>query len=398
MMIERKRLVPTIRFKEFEDEWEKKKLGEVAKVERGRFSPRPRNNPIYYSGAIPFVQTSDVVNSNGRILNYTQTLNEKGLAVSKKFKKGSILITIAANIGYAGVLQIDMACPDSLIGLTCKESIYNYFLNYQLEIEQPRMDNLAVAAAQKNINIDFLKPYKISFPQLPEQQKIASFLTAIDSKLQQLNTKKSLLEQYKKGVMQQLFSQRLRFKDDNGRDYADWEEKTFGAVTKFINGKAYKQTELLSTGKYRVLRVGNLFSNNEWYYSDLELDEDKYIAKGDLIYAWSASFGPRFWEEEKVIYHYHIWKVIPNANVDKLFLFHAFDSDVEKIKSQSQGGTMFHITKGNIESRKFNFPPLKEQQKIANYLSAIDSKIESVNQQIEKTQAFKKGLLQGMFV
>ena len=149
------KLIPKLRFKEFEDNWEQNKLGEVSKIERGRFSPRPRNNPIYYNGLIPFVQTSDVVNSKGRIINYTQTLNEKGLKVSKKFKKGSILITIAANIGYAGVLEIDMACPDSLIGITCKESIYNYFLNYKFEIEQPKMDYLAVAAAQKNINIEF---------------------------------------------------------------------------------------------------------------------------------------------------------------------------------------------------------------------------------------------------
>src|SRR5690606_14922347 len=105
-----------------------------------------------------------VVNSNGEIDSYSQTLNEKGLKVSKLFPKGTILITIAANIGYSGVLQKDMACPDSLVGLRCDKETNNVFLNYILIKEQPNMDYLAVAAAQKNINIEFLKPYKVFIP------------------------------------------------------------------------------------------------------------------------------------------------------------------------------------------------------------------------------------------
>ena len=124
-----KQLVPELRFQEFDGEWQILKLNEVAKIARGKFTPRPRNNPIYYNGDIPFVQTSDVVNANGKIEVYTQTLNEKGLAVSKLFPAGTTLITIAANIGHVGVLQIDMACPDSLIGITTNNATHNYFLN-----------------------------------------------------------------------------------------------------------------------------------------------------------------------------------------------------------------------------------------------------------------------------
>jgi len=148
--------VPKLRFPGFEGEWGQKALGEVAKIQRGRFSPRPRNNPIYYGGNIPFVQTSDVVTSKGRIRNYTQTLNEKGLAVSKLFPEGTILITIAANIGFTGVLEIPMACPDSLVGISCHKDHSNDFINYLLQREQPKMDYGAVEAAQKNINIAFL--------------------------------------------------------------------------------------------------------------------------------------------------------------------------------------------------------------------------------------------------
>lgn len=87
-----------------------------------------------------------------------------------------------------------------------------------------------------------------------------------------------------------------------------------------INGRAYKQEELLSHGRYPVLRVGNFFSNDSWYYSDLNLEEDKYCDNGDLLYAWSASFGPKIWNGGKVIYHYHIWKVIVGEAYDKEFL------------------------------------------------------------------------------
>ena len=85
-----------------------------------------------------------------------------------------------------------------------------------------------------------------------------------------------------------------------------------GNLARVINGRAYKQEELLDSGKYRVLRVGNFFSNGSWYYSDLELDKDKYCESGDLLFAWSASFGPKIWNDEKVIYHYHIWKIVEN--------------------------------------------------------------------------------------
>ena len=228
-----KQIIPQLRFPEFEDEWSVKKLQEVSKIERGRFSPRPRNNPIYYNGGIPFVQTSDVVNSNGKISNYTQTLNEKGLKVSKLFPKRTILITIAANIGYSGVLQIDMACPDSLIGIKCNQNTDEYFLNYLFEIEQRKLDYLAIDGAQKNINLEFLRPYKLKFPQLPEQQKIASFLSDVDDKITQLTKKAALLAQYKKGIMQKIFSQELRFKDDNGNAFPDWEEKKLGNIGTF---------------------------------------------------------------------------------------------------------------------------------------------------------------------
>lgn len=189
---------------------------------------------------------------------------------------------------------------------------------------------------------------------------------------------------------------KLRFPEF--RNAQGWAEDTFGGAATFLNGRAYKQEELLEQGKYRVLRVGNFFTNNNWYYSDLELEEDKYCDRGDLLYAWSASFGPRIWHDEKVIYHYHIWKVLEKNRIDKKFLFILLDYETERMKSQSANGLgLMHITKGAIESWKCFMPEKDEQQKIANCLSSIDDLITAQTQKVEALKTHKKGLLQQLF-
>ncbi|MFT4806381.1 MAG: type I restriction enzyme S subunit [Psychroserpens sp.] len=409
------RRVPELRFKEFDGDIEETLFGSHYLFHTTNSLSRDKLN--YDKGEVRNIHYGDIhtkFQTHFYLTNeYVPLINEDvDLAKIKEdsyCKVGDLVIADAsedyADIGKS-IELIDINNEKLLAGLhtflarPSSESTAVGYMSCLLKSWKLRKQIMTIAQGTKVLSLSTgrVSKLKLNLPTLPEQQKIASFLSAVDDKVQQLTKKKALLEDYKKGVMQQLFNGQLRFKDENGKDYPDWEENTFGGVARFINGKAYKQAELLDKGKYRVLRVGNLFTNNEWYHSDLELDEDKYIDDGDLIYAWSASFGPRFWNEEKVIYHYHIWKVVPNHDADKLYLFHAFMSDVDSIKSQSQGGTMFHITKGNIESRKFSFPCLEEQQKIATYLSRIDTKIESVNTQITQTQAFKKGLLQLMFV
>ena len=180
----------------------------------------------------------------------------------------------------------------------------------------------------------------------------------------------------------------LRFPEFQG----EWAKCTLNEVCKFHNGRAYKQTELLAAGKYRVLRVGNFFTNDSWYYSNLELEDNKYAQNGDLLYAWSASFGPRFWREEKVIFHYHIWKIDSFKNVDKNFLYHFLDLDSAKIKNEVQGGTMVHITKGDMEKRTISYPSVLEQRNIARFLFLLDERIATQNKIIDKLQSLIKGL------
>ena len=189
----------------------------------------------------------------------------------------------------------------------------------------------------------------------------------------------------------------LRFPEFKNEE--EWEEKKLGEIANFINGKAYKQEELLTTGKYRVLRVGNFFTNNEWYYSDLELEEDKYCENGDLLYAWSASFGPHLWNEEKVIYHYHIWKVKNKHGVNKHYLYNLLDYETSRMKARSLNGfALMHITKGTIEAWESIIPKSeKEQQKIAKCISSLDEVITAHSQKLELLKEYKKGLMQNLF-
>jgi type I restriction enzyme S subunit len=388
-------LVPALRFKEFEGKWQILKLMEVAKIARGKFTPRPRNNPIYYNGDIPFIQTSDVVNANGKIEVYTQTLNEKGLAVSKLFPAGTILITIAANIGHVGVLQIDMACPDSLIGITPNDETHNYFLNYYLATHQKKMDYLAPEGAQKNINIDFLNPYKVPSTSLPEQQKIASFLSAVDEKIQQLTKKKALLEEYKKGVMQQLFSGQLRFKGENGKDYPDWEEKRLGEVSTFLDGrrKPIKGGDRSKMqGEYPYYGASGIIDYVNNYIFDEEIillgEDGENIISRNLPLAFRVS--GKCWINN----HAHVIK--PNENTDIDFL--TYSLELINYEPYNTGTAQPKLNQAVCRSLPLNLPSYPEQQKIATYLSRIDTKIGALNNQITQTQTFKKGLLQGMFV
>ena len=144
-----------------------------------------------------------------------------------------------------------------------------------------------------------------------------------------------------------------------------WALAPLADLVTVLNGRAYKQNELLSAGT-PVLRVGNLFTSDKWYYSALQLDEDKYCKKGDLIFAWSASFGPLIWDGARVIYHYHIWKLPlhSEANLNKLFLYNFLLQKTREIKEAGHGISMIHMTKEKMEKLVVPLPPLAEQHRI----------------------------------
>lgn len=229
-------------------------------------------------------------------------------------------------------------------------------------------------------------------PLVAEQQKIAEILATCDRVIE---LKQQLLEEkrlQKKWLMQKLLDPNsgLRLPGFEG----EWCTGSFSDVCTFVNGRAYKQDELLEEGKYPVLRVGNLFTKSDWYYSDMELPVHMYIDNGDLIYAWSASFGPQIWAGEKVIFHYHIWKVLLSDVVCKQYLYQYFLYDVEQLSREQQGGTMAHITKESMEKRVCRYPTVAEQRRIAEVLDAADREVTLAENDVELWQQKKKALMQ----
>lgn len=174
-----------------------------------------------------------------------------------------------------------------------------------------------------------------------------------------------------------------------------------GDIVTLLNGRAYLMPELQDSGKYRILRVGNLSGGNDsWYYSDMELDENKYCENGDLLYAWACNFGPHIWREEKVIYHYHIWKLVENKEkVDRTYLYYYLLHQTPFYLGGVNGATMVHITKKNMEKKTVYIPSsLNVQHRIASILSTYDTLIENNTKRIRLLEKMAENLYKEWFV
>ena len=387
--------VPKLRFPEFTDDWEQRKLGEVIESYSG--GTPSVGVKEYYGGQIPFIRSAEI---NSEITELF--LTEEGLKNSsaRLVDVGDILYALyGATSGEVGRARLKGAINQAILAIKPHADYDSEYLAQWLRKSKHSIIQTYLQGGQGNLSGAIVKELSVDFPSLKEQTHIGAFLQQLDHLITLHQRKLEKLKELRKGVMKKLFSQEVRFKADDGSEFPDWEEKKLGDDIQFINGRAYKQDELLNSGKYLVLRVGNLFTNDSYYYSDLELDNDKYIENGDLIYAWSATFGPRIYYGEKCIYHYHIWKLKFDENIiSKIFLNYYLLYDVEKIKSQRTGGTMVHITKNAMEHRELQFPCLAEQQKIADCLSTLDDVIEKQKATLAAWEELKKGLLQQMFV
>jgi len=193
--------------------WDVVELGKIADLQRGKFTHRPRNDPDLYGGEFPFIQTGDIGQIDGIIREYSQTLNEEGFKVSKLFKRGTIVISIAGNIGDVGILDFDSCFPDSVIGINANSKrVDSFFLMYLLQKYKHKLSSTAPRSTQKNINLRILNPFKLPLPPSPEQQKIAEILTTVDRKLILETKRKEKLERIKKGLMNDLLTGKIRVK------------------------------------------------------------------------------------------------------------------------------------------------------------------------------------------
>lgn len=238
-------------------------------------------------------------------------------------------------------------------------------------------------AFPKKINLGEISECFVLFPNGQEQTKIANFLTVVDEKITQLTQKCDLLAQYKKGVMQQIFSQELRFKDDDGRDFPEWEENVIGGVLTIGSGKDYKH---LSPGNVPVYGTGGYM-----------LSVDSYLYDGE-----SVCIGRKGTIDKPVLLSGKFW------TVDTLFYTHSFKSVLPKFiyayfqminwKNYNEASGVPSLSKSTIEKIDIVIPAIQEQTKIANFFTAIDDKISHTQTQLQAVKQYKQGLLQQLFV
>ena len=268
-------------------------------------------------------------------------------------------------------------------------STYYIYLFFQKYIDVLRRGS--IGGIIKYIKLGDLTNALIPIPSLDEQQAIVRELDGIN---RLIDLQEEQLREYDR-LAQSLFYTTFGDPTTNPKG---WEIKKLGEISTLLNGRAYSKNELLNKGKYRILRVGNFFTNDSWYYSDLELDADKYCDKGDLLFAWSASFCARIWEGEKVIYHYHIWKVLcDETQLDKVFYCHLLNNMLESMKKDTHGTGMVHLTKIGMEQYYLPLPPLALQQTFAAQIDAIEQQKALIRRSLDETRTLLAARMQDYF-
>ncbi len=192
-------------------EWSTAPLGELAQVNRGKFTHRPRNDPAFYGGRHPFIQTGDVAGAvGGYVSTYSQTLSERGATVSQEFPAGTVAITIAANIADTAILAVPMYFPDSVVGAIVAPSVNTRFVELSVRRAKPQLDARAPQSAQKNINLQDLRPLLIGLPSKAEQDAIAERYEAVQLRLHTEAAAARKFREAKSGLMDDLLTGRVR--------------------------------------------------------------------------------------------------------------------------------------------------------------------------------------------
>lgn len=367
--------IPKLRFKEFSGEWEEKKLGDIATFYNSKRIPlteSDRKSGIYpyygASGIIDYVE--DYIFDGEYIL-----LGEDGANIVMRnsrlvfLAKGKFWVNNHAHIFQA------------------KES--NYFLCEALE--RVNYVNYNTGTAQPKLNAEVVKKIKLRLPILPEQQKIASFLSVVDTKINQLSRKKELLEQYKKGAMQKIFSQELRFKADDGSKFPEWEEKKLGEIGKFSAGGDLNKLDY--TKDKDELHRYPIYANGAGeglygYATTFQYKENSVTVsgRGNLGYA-----NVRKQDFNAIV---RLIVIEPKAYINSKYL----EETINSINFAIESTGVPQLTVPQISSYMISIPCFEEQTRIANFLSALDTKIDFVAKQLDVAKNFKKGLLQQMFV
>lgn len=290
-----------------------------------------------------------------------------------------------------------------------KDNHAAYYYYYYLMIDHSK----ALLHMAKNLRHSFteeqLGMIYTPVPPVEEQHRIASFLDTkcaeIDALTADIQKEIEKLQEYRKSVITEAVTKGLdpdvEMKESGiewiGEIPVDWNCCKQKYEIQMINGRAFKDSEFEYDGKYPILRVGNLFSNPTWYTSSLELSPDKYCNKGDLLYSWSMSYAPVIWQGDKVIFHYHIWKVLLNSGINKKYVYYYLLALTDAIKAEIHETTMGFITMGIMNNSAFAFPETTEQEAIASFLDSkcaeIDSIISDKQKQLDTLAEYRKSLI-----
>ena len=386
--------VPKLRFKGFIEENRLQKFKEV--VLSNTYGPRFNANDYDCNGNVKTIRGTDVTIDGYIKYNQVPTaqLDDKFIK-SHILEDGDLVMITTADCGLTGIFEEQnekYICSAYAVKIALNKSLaYPYYFKYyfQTALAKNEVNKYIRKATVANLPASDILKFSHRLPIKQEQEKIASFLTSVDEKIEQLIKKEELLQQYKKGIMQKIFNQEIRFKADDGSEFCDWEEKKLGDILDYIQPTKYlvKDTEyndsytipVLTAGKTFILGYTNetdgVFENN----LPVIIFDDFTTANKFVNFPFKAKSSAM-----KIL--------IPKNNNNIKFIYEA----MQMIKYEVGGHERHWISKFSFLN--IFIPCIEEQTKIANFLSSIDSKIEKVKKQLNSTKEFKKALLQQMFV
>jgi type I restriction enzyme, S subunit len=398
-----RQLSPRLRFEEFGGDWAHRKLDALLSAvvdNRGKTPPTS-------SEGIPLIEANAV---GEREINYAVCSKYVSKEVFENwFRKylddGDTVFVTVGSTAQCSLYRttVTAAIAQNLVGLRFADQDARFmFYALTTSLNKKAFKRIQMGAVQPSIKVSQMIHVKIPVPPLPEQQKIADFLTAVDGRIGQLIQKKALLEDYKKGVMQQLFTQAIRFKDDHGNDFPDWEKKKLGEIGKITTGKTPSTSDDAAwVGHTMFVTPSDIGKDTKFQHKTsrhVNGEKLRLIPKNSLMFTCIASVGKMSIATQPCITNQQINSVSVGSGFLFEYVYYALRKLTPKIKSTQANNTLPIINKTEFSKFILPIPSLPEQTKIADFLSAIDSKIESVTTQITETQTFKKGLLQQMFV
>lgn len=403
--------VPELRFKEFIGEWEEKKLEKLST----KISDGIHTTPVYdENGTVFFINGNNLVDGKIEVNKNTKMLNElESLKHKKPLGLKTILLSINGTIGNVAFYNNEkVILGKSACFINIDETQTNkYFINNILKTSkiQRFFYSELTGSTIKNLALSTIKNAKLFIPSKQEQEKIASFLSSVDSSIQKLTCKEKLLQKYKKGIMQKIFSKELRFKDDDGSEFPEWVEKKLGNFGNFYRGHSYNASNVKKEGllvlRSSNIQNGTLILNKDLQFVNKDCSNNISLQNNDIVICM-ANGSKHLVGKTGVYYGNYDGKLTVGAFCS---IFRASSSFVNYILQSTQYKKYLHILlagtninnlkNSELEMLKFILPKsTKEQTKIANFISEIDTKLLHVKEQLTLTKEFKKALLQKMFV